>query len=60
MILLTIGFLFGVSLGMVIGFYQRKTAKESYEKSYEKSVNLMADKYYKALYEKKLKEISEQ
>ena len=60
MILLTIGFLFGVSLGMVIGFYQRKTAKELYEKSYEKSVNLMTDKYYKALYEKKLKEISEQ
>lgn len=58
--MLLIGFFAGISAGMVIGFHQKKTAKESYEKSYEKSVNIMADKYYKALYEKKLKEISEQ
>lgn len=57
--MLLIGFLAGASAGMMIGFHQKKIARESYEKSYEKSVNIMADKYYKALYEKKLKEISE-
>ena len=59
MILLTIGFLFGISMGMVIGFYNKKESIKSYKDSYEKSVDIMADKYYKALYEKKLKEISE-
>lgn len=57
--MIAVGFLTGISAGMLIGFHQRKKSIESYKESYERSVNIMADKYYKALYDKKLRELSE-